>query len=188
MKLKTYRINQKNYDLVEKMYFFRSIRDTALRSDRFWHFFLDPKGATFRFSPESEEKVRLYLFRHAEDRGLTWKRSADYEPLKHEYFGVSFLGDDILPMFHEMSLLATKYPTYIIVRPILERLNHGLINMTGIHHFGYEAELYMDLAFSRARLVNHSFRLPKWFYKRYLNTVFWIKRHYEKFKLRRRTV
>jgi hypothetical protein len=187
MILRTYRINQKKYDLTEKIYFFREIRYAVLLKDRFWHFFFDPGGSTFRFSPAYEGKVRVWLTRHAHDRGFTWKKSTNYDPRKHEYLGVSFLGDDILPMFHELSVLSVKYPSYIITRPIFERFNHALINMAGIHNFAIESELYMDLAFSRARLAGHIFRLPKWCYKLYIQIVLWLKR-YENRKLPRRTI
>ncbi len=165
MTLKTYRINQLNYDIVEKYYFLRALNWNILSKDPYWHFFLDQNGGTLRFSPEVEGKVRDYLTKHAESRGIKWKRSTDYDPTKHEYFGVSFLGDDMIPLFHDMSILSIKYPGYILRQPILERLTHGLINMSGVHDFRIEAEIYLGLAMGRARLVNYHFQLPKWVYE-----------------------
>ena len=70
----------------------------------------------------------------------------------------------------KMSVLSAKYPTYVILKPVLERLNHGLVNMSGLHNFRDEADIYLDLAFNRAKLGAETmktpmFSLPKWVYE-----------------------
>ena len=165
MKLKTYRIDQKTYYPTGKMVFFKSLHESVLRKDPYWHFFLDWGGATLRFLPKLEWPVRQWLGKNAKGHRMRWKKSTDYDPSRHEYWGVSYLGDDILPLFHDMSVLSIKYPGYVLRMPVLERLNHGLINMAGIHDFRTEAEIYLDLAFSRGSIVHHTFRLPYWVYK-----------------------
>jgi hypothetical protein len=184
MILKTYRIDQPNYDITEKYYLLRALFWGVLAKDPYWHFFLDQNGGTLRFSPNVEEKVRNYLTKHLSGRGMKWKRSTDYDPTKHEYFGVSFLGNDMIPLFHDMSVLSVKYPGYILRQPILERLNHGLINMSGVHDFRIEAEIYLELAMGRARFVNYNFRLPKWVYKFFIRHWPWKK--YENLNVSRR--
>ena len=168
MKLCTYRIDQSSLNLRRKLEFMGALQDHVLGKDQYWHFFLDPEGATLRFQPSFEARIRIWLKENAKNFPLKWKKSTLYEPKRHEYYGVSFMGDDILPLFHEMSVLATKYPPYILLKPVLERLNHGLINMSGNHNFHDEANIYMDLAFGRASLVKMAFSFPRWLYKLYI--------------------
>lgn len=179
MVLSTYRINQRRLDLRRKLEFMRDLSKSPLKKDNFWHFFLDPEGATLRFQPKIEKKVQKWLEKNADKYNLTWRKRTNYEPRKHEYYGVSFLGDDILPLFHELSVLTTKYPPYVLLRSIFERLNHGFINMAGIHDFTKEADLYLDLAWGRIKLAGFSFPLPKWFYK----VVIWLSKEKRKLKL-----
>lgn len=168
MRLCTYRINQKELNLRRKLEFMNALHEKILKKDQYWHFFLDPEGATLRFQSQFEEKVQTWLKNNAKNFPLTWKKRTFYEPRKHEYYGVSFLGDDILPLFHEMSVLSTKYPPFVLLKLVFERLNHGLINMAGIHDFRQEADIYMNLAFGRASLIGMDFNLPKWVYRLYI--------------------
>ena len=169
MILCTYRINQKKLDLRRKLEFLSDLHKTILKRDKLWHYFFDSEGTTLRFQREYEGKVRDWFKKNIKDYNLTFKRNRLYNPLKHEYYGVSFLGDDILPLFHDMSILAMQYPPYILFNPVLERLNHGLVNMGGQHDFHKEAHIYLDLAYGRAELGGTLLNLPKfihkWFFK-----------------------
>lgn len=170
MKLITYRLNTE--DFTGKKNLLIALRDGVLKGDSFWHFFLDPEGGTLRFQVKNDTKVNHWLKYNAKNYHVKYLKRTIYEPSKHEYQGVSFLGDDVLPLFHEMSLLTLKYPAYIIVRPILERLNHGLVNMTGVHDFTTEALLYNQLAEGRARLVGKTMSYPaEWIRRFYYNFI-----------------
>ena len=174
MMLMTYRLNQKRSeysgeDLRMKANFMFNLYTDVLRKDKLWHYFYDDGGATLRFSLDMEGKVRKYLKSVAKERGFTFRRATKYDPKRHEYFGVAYLGEDILPLFHEISVLTVQYPPYVTLRPVFERLNHALINQTGIHNFAAESELYLNLAMGRARMVGYPLlRLPKIFYKWYI--------------------
>lgn len=167
MVLKTYRVNQKKGSIPSKLTFFNELYLNCLTKDPYWHFFLDEEGGTLRFQPKFEKRIKKFAEQYSY---ISLRRRKDYEPLKHEYYGVSYLGDDLLPLFHEMSVLSAKYPTYVIMGPILERLNHGLVNMAGIHNFSKEADLYLTLAYNRAELGakygrGEVYRVPKWVHR-----------------------
>ena len=171
MILLTYRINQKNWKeksaFTDKAQFFHTLYFSVLRKDSFWHYFFDPDGATLRFTPSFEKRVRNWLIKNCQDKKFSFRRAGKYEPRRHEYYGISFLSDDILPLFHEMSVLSVKYPRNVILWPLLERLTHGLINMNGIHDFEREAHYYLALATMRAELGRVTLPLPTWLYKLY---------------------
>ena len=168
MKLLTYRINDKppNYkyealDYKSRCILFYNLYQDILKRDNYWHFWMDYEGATLRISLSFEKKVTSWL----KNRHINFKRRTIYQPVKHEYYGISFLGDDILPLFHEISVLSIKYPPKVIFNPILDRLNHCLMINCGVLGHKREAEMYLDMAFKRASVVNHTFRLPKFVYK-----------------------
>jgi len=168
MKLLTYRLNQKKGKIIDKLKLINNLYYEVLEKDKFWHFFLDGKGGTIRFQPKYEVRVKKFMSDNKEKFGFQKRKI--YEPKKSEYYGVSYIGDDLLPLFHEMSVLSAKYPTYVILKPVLERLNHGLVNMSGLHNFRDEADIYLDLAFNRAKLGAETmktpmFSLPKWVYE-----------------------
>jgi len=170
MILLTYRINQKEKDVSKKKNMLYHLSQEALRNDRLWHYFLDDDGGTLRFQPKFENKFKLWS---KQFKGVfSFRRCKSYRPERDEYYGVSYLGADILPMFHEMSVITAKYPNYVVFRPFLERLNHGLVDMSGIHDFRQEAEIYLDLAYGRAELGSKYFGTPKietprWLHKLY---------------------
>lgn len=167
MKLLTYRINQKKEDRLHKFRLLSALYIDLLENDPLWHYFLDPKGGTLRVSPNFEKKVTKWLKLNCKNYNLTFQKRFIYEPKKHEYYGVAWLGDYILPLFHDMSVLMTIFPPNISFHPVHERLNHGLVNMLGLHDFVAEAMVYINLAEGRAGLVGQSLKLPKWVYESY---------------------
>lgn len=171
MKLLTYRIDQREYNLRSKLEFMSSLKKDVLGTDALWHFFLDPDGATLRFQPQYHMRVLKWLKKNAKNLGFKYRKRLYYDPKKHEYYGISYLGEDILPLFHDLSVLATQYPPYVMVRPVMERLNHGLVNMTGNHDFASEAELYLRMGYVRARMVGHKLSVPNFIRKLFFKLV-----------------
>lgn len=168
MFLRTYRINQKKEDRRLKFSFLYSLYWAVLKKDPTWHYFFDPEGITLRFSPKFEPKVKKWLSINCKEYELTYKRRLLYEPKRHEYYGVAFLGDYTIPLFHDMAVLMTIFPPNVSFHPMHERLNHGLMNMLGIHNFYVESKIYLDLAENRAKLGGFSLGLPKFLYKWWL--------------------
>lgn len=135
--------------LGEKYEFLADLHKIHLHKDPMWHFFLDEEGITLRFSKEFEGKVRDFC----KKRVVRYSEVSDFEPSVHEYWGVRYIGDDLQPLFHQMSLLAIKYPRNVILRQVHERVNHIMVNQCGIHDFEQEAELYFDLGKGRLKLA-----------------------------------
>lgn len=169
MKLLTYRLGSSNP--FAKQQFLRALHQNVLSKDGSWHFFLDPEGGTLRFQPKFEGKVRKFLKNHAKAYQVKWQKRSPYIPKNHEYYGVSFLGDDILPLFHDLSVLTTEYPPYVMTRSVLERLTHGLVNMSGIHDFAKESDLYLGLADGRIKIIKQKLALPLWLYRIYYKII-----------------
>lgn len=143
--LKTYRINaapDNHRDIVHFLY------DKVLNIDRYWHFFRDEGGITLRFSPAFEKKV----VEHLKEEKRNYQVAGDYDPSLNEYEGVRFIGSDWLPLFNALSVLSTKYPQNVTMNQVLERMNHAIVNQSGIHNFYREAEIYCKLALGRAEL------------------------------------
>lgn len=132
----------------------------VLYKDAHWHYFLDLEGITLRFSRSFEKRVRRWLM----SNHYKFTRRLLYDPTRHEYPGLGFLGEDLANLFHDMSVLVTKYPSQVSLFPTAERLNHGLVNMAGIHDFREEAQIYLDLAYRRAELGRFILPLPEWLY------------------------
>lgn len=168
MKLLTYRINQKSGTLNTKRYFVYRLYNNFLIKDPLWHYFLDPGGVTLRFSPNMEARVKKWMDKNKE-KEFTYRKAGDYVPRRAEYYGIAYLGDDLIPFFHVISTLTIIYPAPVIIGPFLERLTHAMVNQAGIHNFAYESDLYMGLAMGRARLVNYPLlRLPRAIYRWYV--------------------
>lgn len=127
------------------------VRD-VLGNDPLWHFFLNPEGITLRIQKEFCEKVEKYVKGWGEKKAKISK-PGDFEPKKHEYFGVRFVAEDIVPLFHELSLFSLKYPRNVTLDQGLERICHIFVNQAGIHDFEAEAKLYAGLVINRARLA-----------------------------------
>lgn len=163
MKLLTYRINiiKKKFDFISDLYW------SVLRDDDLWHYFFDLEGITLRFTPKFEKKVIKWLKNSKTGYKFSYKRRTLYDPEVHEYRQVKFLGEQIAVLFHDLSVLVTEFPAEVSWRPTLERLNHGFINMFGIHDFVKEATIYLDFAEGRAGLVGARLPLPKWVYIQY---------------------
>lgn len=164
MKLQTYRIDFKTQILYLRRSLFYNLYEEVLIKDKYWHWFNDFNGATLRVSLLFRDRVEKWLKNH-EGNIFTFKRRTQYIPQKHEYYGVAFVGDDLLPMFHELSVLTAKFPSNIVRSVFLERLNHLILVNIGYLGHAFESEVYLDLAFSRAKIVNHTFILPRWVYK-----------------------
>lgn len=167
MILRTYRINSKEPGR-KKREFLRGMYWEVLKKDPIWHFFLDPTGGTLRFDPVYERRVLWYLRKNGHINKIYWKKRTLYNPIKDEYFGVAYLGDDLLPLFNHLSVLSLKYPLETLVNVVLERMNHGFSNMWGLHDFFLESKIYLNLAENRARLGGTSLGLPRFAFKIYL--------------------
>ena len=141
-----------------------------LYKDDIWHFFLDPGGITLRTNLRFANKVDKWLKKTAKRKKSA--RVKDFEPSKHEYFNIRFVGDELQQMFHFTSLMALKYPGHVIVREVLERMAHITINQLGIHDFKIEAQIYLDMAYSRASLQGKFLGLPKFIHKFIIKRLF----------------
>jgi hypothetical protein len=134
--------------------------------DDWWFFALHPNGMTLRCSPLFEKRVTKYL----KKRKVSFKKDRYYyDPQRHEYYGVHVFGEDMVRVFHSLSILIILYSPRISLYPTLERLGHMLINMAGIHNFSQESDYYLALAEGRRKIIGHSLPLPKWVYS------FWAK-------------
>lgn len=171
MILLTYRLDSKQNGGT-KITFLRALNQSVLKQDQHWHYFLDPEGATLRFNPKFEKRVVKFLTKTAPAYGITFDKRSDYDPKEDEYYGVSFISDDILPIFHAISVLTTKYPPFIMTQTVLERLTHGLVNMSGVHDFNVESDLYLRLAEGRRKLIGSELPLPKWLYRFFNKLIF----------------
>lgn len=176
MKLLTYRINQKNLDLRRKFEFLNSLYWVILKNDKNWHYFLDPEGITLRLSPTKEIQIRKWFKKNIKGFGLTFRKRNFYEPRKHEYYGVSYLGDSLIGLFHAMSVILVLFPPKVSFRPTAERLNHGLVNMAGIHNFEMEAKIYLDLAEGRLRIIKKPLRPSRIVWDLYIKIKAFLKR------------
>lgn len=166
MKLLTYRIDQKKGNVRDKLYFLRNLYLEALENDKLWHFFLHEGGGTLRFQKKFENRVVNYI-KNERPNGFRYKKMLVYSPERHEYYGISFLKDEILPLFHDLSVLAASYPPEVGRWPVLERLCHTWVNQTGVHDFLREALIYLELADRRSSIWNLGLPYPKWLYKLY---------------------
>lgn len=147
MKLLTYRINQpmvKNRRMCIQFLFKELLKD-----DPNWHFFQDSGGITLRISKEFG--VRLKKVVKGYKYGIRY--AGEYNPSDDEYPDIKFLGDDLIPLFHIISVLSAKYPASVTSQFILERAAHAIINQGGQFNFIEEAMTYANLAIRRAALA-----------------------------------
>lgn len=165
MILRTYRITSKDHDRQNFVSFLRDLRYGPLAKDNYWHAIWDYEGATLRFLPKSEEKTNKWLKANCKSYELSFEKRLNYEPLRNEHWGVSFVGDDILPILHEITLLTSRYSPNTLVILFMERILHVLMLNAGVVNHAAESEVYLAMAFSRARVGQHFLHFPKWFYK-----------------------
>lgn len=170
MKLLTYRLDTQE-SATSKQIFLRALYQFVLKKDKYWHFFLDPDGGTLRFQHKYESRVKIFLKTVSKGYNIKYDKRRIYQPKKDEYYGVAFVGDNLLPLFHDMSVLTLEYAPYITIKTIIERLNHGLVNMAGIHDFHIESQIYLGLASGRLSLINMKLPLVKWIYKLYYKLI-----------------
>lgn len=152
-----------NQPAYQKLDVIERLREKVLNKDPIWHFFLDTTGFVIRCLPKNADKVEKFF--QVEHKHKKKHRVKDFEPSKHEYFNIRFVGDELQQMFHFTSLMALKYPNHVIVREVLERMAHITVNQLGDHNFKHEAQLYIDMAYSRVTLQGQFLGLPKWIHK-----------------------
>lgn len=156
-----------------KLAFLDELNEKLLFKDEIWHFFLDFEGITLRCNPKFAQSVKEeFKLLKQEGFKFTYKRVKDFNPSKDEYQFVRFVGDEMQHIFHYTSLMALKYPRHVFKYPILERINHIVINQTGQHDFKREAEDYIDAAYGRAALQGRFLGLPKWVHKFVIRRLF----------------
>lgn len=143
MKLLTYRIDI-NTGQARKLRL-QYLYEQLLKDDPYWHFFQDEGGITLRVSEDFGKKLEKLMKKEVDRRD-------DYEPAKGEYPDIKFLGDDWIPLFHELSVLSIKYPAGVMNSYVLERLGHAIVNQGGLFDFQEEAFIYAGLAIKRAVL------------------------------------
>ena len=146
------------------------LREKVLYKDPIWHFFLDTTGFIIRCDPKNANQVEKFF--QKEHKHKKKHRIKDFEPSKHEYFNIRFVGDELQQMFHFTSLMALKYPGHVIVREVLERMAHITVNQLGQHDFKMEAQLYLDMAYSRAALQGRFLGLPKFIHRFIIKRLF----------------
>lgn len=164
MILCTYRIHYKGFPnerRARSRQFISDIYKDVLYRDKNWHFFLDWEGGTLRFSPKFEKRVRNYKW----GNDISFKMRKRYIPSKDEYHEIRYVANDLQPLFHELSVLAAKYPFPTLQGAVFDRLTHTLINQMGIHDFRQEAYWLLNVAYQRARLQEKSLGLPKSIHK-----------------------
>lgn len=155
-------------DYSVKLALLDDLNERLLNRDLIWHFFLDPSGITLRVNPDFEkETIQALKELKREGYHFTFKKAGNFNPAKHEYQFVRFVGDEMQLIFHATSLMALKYPRHVFKYPILERINHIVINQTGQHDFLKEADDYIDAAYQRASLQGKVISIPKWLHKLY---------------------
>lgn len=175
MKLKTYRIKYKGKEKergARSRNFISDLYLDVLKKDPNWHFFLDWAGGTLRFSPEFEEKVRKWA-KASGWNDFALKRRQDYDPQRHEYPQIRYIGVELQPLFHELSVLSALYPNSTLMGPVFDRLTHTFVNQLGIHDFKVEAYWLLDTAYQRARLQNRSMDVPKGLHKGVFRLINW---------------
>ena len=154
----------------EKLEAIERLRQAILYKDNIWHFFLDTNGFVLRCDPKYANQVERFF--QKEHKHKKKHRVKDFEPSKHEYFNIRFVGDELQQMFHFTSLMALKYPGHVMVREVLERMAHITFNQLGDHNFKHEAQLYIDMAYSRASLQGRFLGLPKWLHQFIVKRLF----------------
>lgn len=127
----------------------RHLFDNVLKNDLNWHFFRDEIGITLRISKINRKSVESVM----DEIGLPYKFKGEYDPEIDEYEGIRYIGADLLPLFHVTSIIAVKYPPKIALDAPFERMNHALVNQSGVHNFMTEANLYVTLGLKRAELA-----------------------------------
>ena len=134
------------------------LRD-LLNDDPIWHFFGDGSAITLRVHPQS----RIAVEQRFQSDNIPYEDKGLFDPSKDEWPNIIFIGGDLQPIFHELSILASKYPSNVMLDQILERICHILINQQGIHNFLAEANIYADLSTKRASMRGAEFKDPKEF-------------------------
>lgn len=173
MKLTTFGISFKEENLSQKYELLKFFDDGILQKDLYWFFALHPKGITLRCSPNKTKKI----IKELKKRKIKYKKdNYFYEPFKHEYYGPHLLRDEAVLIFHALSVALIRHTPRGSYGVIIERLNHMFVNMCGIHDFYQEANIYLDLAEGRFRIIGKSLPIPKFLYKAYLKikTKFWL--------------
>lgn len=162
MELVTYGITFDHDHVPTKHFLFMDLYYRVLRGDEWWFFALHPYGATLRCGIPFEKRVTRFLTQ----RKIKFKRDTHYyDPKKHEYYGVHIFGEDMVRVFHALSILIILYSPRVALYPSLERLGHMLVNMSGIHDFARESDYYLRLAEGRRKIIGQSLPLPKWVYR-----------------------
>ncbi len=114
---------------------------------------------TLRFSPKYKKEVEFAC----REAGVLFKKAGEYQPKVDEYEEVRFTGDCLIDLFHATAVANILYPPDVVNKYIIERVNHAIVNQSGVHNFYDEAKIYSDLALGRAQLGGMTGR-GKWFH------------------------
>src|SRR3990167_10488134 len=105
MKVAAFRIAT-NMNIGAKLDILDNLHRKILYKDSIWHFFLDPDAITLRCQPKYADRVEKFLQKNKtyESKKKNF-RVGDFEPSKHEYFNIRFVGDELQEIFHSLSLM-----------------------------------------------------------------------------------
>ena len=131
----------------------------TLEKDASWYFIPNPQGTLLRVEPQSAKALTKKL---KQMEGLKWLEEKPFEPKKDEHLYARFVGEDLAPIFHAVSMLAIKYPPKVM-EIIFERMCHIFMFQIGIMDWKREAEILGKLALRRAELYGrHGFTTTEW--------------------------
>ena len=133
---------------------------TILTLDNNWYFIPNPKGTLLRVSPSSAKAIRRELSKLLGNE--EWLEEKSFEPTEDEHWHARFVGDDLTVIFHDVSLLALKYPREVM-KVIFERMCHIFMFQIGIMDWKEEAKILSQLALRRAELYGrHGYTTTEW--------------------------